>query len=257
MNHEAVAAYRKDGYFLAKGLFSGAEVAALRQEGHAIIDELAMQHDVRGTWETTTVSSDPDKAPTTELRHVHDLQLHSASFTRTLLDQRLAGSFATLMESANVQLHHNKLFIKVPERGSPFPLHQDWPFFPHADDTPMAAIVHLDDAPEEKGCVHVVPGSPALGRLDHVGSKQFYLPEEVARELDPVAVPAQAGDVLFFGYLMVHGSGINRSQESRTTWLVQVRNPSDLPTEERHQSPGQGTMLAGSNPDNPPPPSSL
>ena len=49
-------------------------------------------------------------------------------------------------------------------------------------------------------------------------------------------------------YLLVHGSGMNRSNEARTTVLIQMRDPADAPLNERHSSRGQGMMLAGIDP---------
>ena len=57
--------------------------------------------------------------------------------------------------------------------------------------------------------------------------------------------PANAGDVVFFNYLTIHGSGINASSEARTTLLVQMRDPTDPPLKRTHESRGQGMMLAG------------
>src|SRR5262249_14959073 len=145
----------------------------------------------------------------------------------------------------NVQLHHTKLFIKPPERGAPFPMHQDCPYFPHERHTMMAAIFHFDDAPEEKGCVRVVPGSHRLGLLEHLTEGNFPLPVEQYPVPEATPVPAQAGDVLFFTYLTIHGSGVNTSDEARTTLLVQMRDPADRPTVLRHLSRGQGMMLRG------------
>ena len=59
---------------------------------------------------------------------------------------------------------------------------------------------------------------------------------------------ALAGDVLFFSYLTVHGSGLNTSREARTTLLVQMRDPTDLATKKVHESRGQGMMLRGIDP---------
>jgi ectoine hydroxylase-related dioxygenase (phytanoyl-CoA dioxygenase family) len=61
-------------------------------------------------------------------------------------------------------------------------------------------------------------------------------------------VPAKAGDAIFFNYLTVHGSGINRSDEARTTLLIQLRDPADPQLNNRHASRGQGMMLAGIDP---------
>jgi hypothetical protein len=63
-----------------------------------------------------------------------------------------------------------------------------------------------------------------------------------------VPCAAEAGDVLFFSYLTVHGSGINESKEARTTVLVQMRDPLDPPSAAVHLSRGQGMMLAGVDP---------
>jgi hypothetical protein len=54
--------------------------------------------------------------------------------------------------------------------------------------------------------------------------------------------------VLFFSYLTIHGSGLNTSPEARTTLLVQMRDPSDVPTKIAHLSRGQGMMLRGVDP---------
>jgi phytanoyl-CoA hydroxylase len=147
-----------------------------------------------------------------------------------------------------VQLHHSKMFIKPPEKGSPFPMHQDAPFFPHERHTMIAAIIHFDDAPLEKGCVRVVPGSHQVGMLPHDGTGSWHLSPEEYPVADAVPIPAKAGDVLFFSYLTIHGSGINESAEARTTVLVQMRDPSDPPSFRTHESQGQGMMLHGIDP---------
>jgi phytanoyl-CoA hydroxylase len=102
----------------------------------------------------------------------------------------------------------------------------------------------LDDAPIKKGCLRVVPGSHLLGPLESVGEDR-HLPGYSIEDATPI--PAKAGDVIFFNYLLIHGSGLNLSGEARTTLLVQMRDPQDRPTIERHLSRGQGMMLAGIN----------
>jgi phytanoyl-CoA hydroxylase len=60
--------------------------------------------------------------------------------------------------------------------------------------------------------------------------------------------PAKAGDALFFSYLTVHGSGVNTSDEARTTLLIQMRDPADTPDIKTHDSRGQGMILRGIDP---------
>jgi phytanoyl-CoA hydroxylase len=52
-------------------------------------------------------------------------------------------------------------------------------------------------------------------------------------------------DVLVVSYLTSHGSGINVSDEARTTVLIQMRDPADPPAVKTHESRGQGMMLRG------------
>lgn len=252
---DLLAAYERDGFVLAPSVFTPEEAATLRAESHAVLERLRSRDDATAAWKSVDAAGAKPEAK--ELRHCHDLHLHSAHFTRLLLDDRLVDLMALFLGTNNVQLHHSKMFVKPPRQGAPFPLHQDWPFFPHRDDSPMAAIIHLDDAPEEKGCVHAVAGSRDRGRLEHLGDTDWYLPPDTFAADEPTLLPAHAGDVLFFSYLTAHGSGPNVSDESRTTILVQFRDAHDVQSVDRHRSPGRGMMLRGTNVKNPPPPTSF
>ena len=205
--------YRANGYLLVEGLLSRSEAATYRQECHDLAQRLSATASLESTWKSAqAVAPAPGE---THLLGCHNVQFYAAAFSRLIVDERLTGIAAALMESPNVQLHHTKMFIKPPEQGSPFPLHQDHPFFPHAHHSMLAAIVHLDDAPVEKGCVCVVPGSHKLGPLEHNPEGSWHLPVERYPLASAVPCPARAGDVLFFSYLTIHGSGVNVSTRVR------------------------------------------
>lgn len=244
LTQEQLDFYHENGYLLVKGLFTREEAAAFRAEAHALIERLQRVTDVDATWGSAREVT----MTKTALLHCHNVQFQSAIFTRLLVDERLTDIAADIIGSPNVQLHHNKLFIKPPEKGSPFPMHQDRPFFPHDKDTMIAAIIHFDDAPLEKGCVRMVPGSHKLGPLPHVQEGGWHLPFDQYPLESSVACEAEAGDVLFFSYLTIHGSGVNVSNEARTTLLVQMRDPLDPPSVLTHLSRGQGMMLRGVDP---------
>jgi phytanoyl-CoA hydroxylase len=238
--------YIKNGYVLVKGVFSKEEAAYFRAETHAIAQRLLATQAtdvVNEGWGSGAKVTDLPR----ELLHCHNVQFHSAAFSRLLSDPRLTDRAADIIGD-NIQLHHTKMFIKPPEKGAPFPMHQDAPYFPHENHSMIAAIIHFDDAPLEKGCVRVVPGSYKLGMLDHLNDGGHHLPPEQYPVADATPCPAEAGDVLFFSYLTIHGSGLNESQEARTTLLVQMRDPADLPSVDTHVSRGQGAMLRGSDP---------
>lgn len=246
---DQLASYRENGYLLVAGLLGQDETAALRRESHALIERLAAHADVDATWGSAReLAGRAGGGQGTRLLHCHDVQFYAAAFARLIVDERLTGVAADVIGGPNVQLHHTKLFIKPPERGSPFPLHQDHPFFPHDRHTMIAAIIHFDDAPEEKGCVRMVPGSHRQGPLAHVAEGSWHLPLAEYPLDSAAACPARAGDVLFFSYLTIHGSGLNVSGEARTTLLVQMRDPTDPPSVKTHGSRGQGMMLRGIDP---------
>lgn len=241
-----LAFYRENGYLLVKGLIGKDEARAYRDEGHALIERLN-RPDNDPTWGSARAMG--GMATATRLKHCHDAQFYSAAFSRLIVDPRFTDVAAAVMGTENVQLHHTKMFIKPPEKGSPFPMHQDAPYFPHTKGTMGAAIFHFDDAPQEKGCVRVVPGSYRRGLLEHDSEGGWHLPYSEWPLEKAVPCEAEAGDVLFFSYFTVHGSGVNVSDEARTTLLVQYRDPEDKPTELVHtESRGQGMILRGIDP---------
>jgi phytanoyl-CoA hydroxylase len=234
--------YQDNGYILVKNVITKAEAAALRQDIHDLAGRLLKTRDINSTWDSA-------RGLGTQIINCHDVQWHCASVSRLIVDQRLTRLFEGCI-GPNVQLHHTKMFIKPPEKGSPFPMHQDHPYFPHEKHTMTAAIIHFDDAPPEKGCLAVYPGSHKLGPIapdnprDHSLSMQRYPLENAT------LCPAEAGDMIIFNYLTIHGSGANISNEARTTLLIQFRDPTDKPLADTHGSRGQGMMLAGIDPTN-------
>lgn len=234
LTKEQLDFYQANGYVHVTGLFTPEESGDYRAELHALA---ARQGNPDATWASVQGTG-------TSIQHCHDVHFKVASFTRMLVDPRFTGVAQDII-GPNVELHHTKMFIKPPEKGSPFPMHQDYPYFPHERHSMIAAIVHFDDAPVEKGCLRVVPGSQKLGPLESVG-QDHHLPGYPVEEA--LALPAKAGDAIFMSYLLIHGSGVNVSNEPRTTILVQMRDPEDRPLTQGHASRGQGMMLAGIDP---------
>ncbi len=237
--------YRREGYILTGGIFAPAEIDELEGELDGVVARRQRNAaDMDATWAGDWKTGQPP----TQLLHTHDVQAYAAAFGRMLLHERFTGALADLV-GPNVALHHTKAFIKPPEKGSAFPMHQDYPYFPHTLGTMMAAIVHLTDATEEMGCVRVYPGTHKLGPLPVIDPRQPYCDPATYPIENATACPASRGDVLFFNYLLVHGSGINRSPHMRKTVLVQVRDPADTPTYDwRDNSHALGMILRGVNP---------
>jgi len=129
--------YEENGYLLVRGVFDAGDVDAMRDAITRILETVAAtEHDSSHTWSGVDQSL--------QLKGFHDLQYHDATFTRMVSHPRLVEILTELI-GPNVQLHHSKMLVKPPEQGAPFPMHQDYPYFPHERHTVLAASVHLDE----------------------------------------------------------------------------------------------------------------
>lgn len=238
------AQFERDGYYLARAVFNPAEVAELEAAFDRIVAQIvASGEEVNARW------SGPEMerigATNTVVIHTHNVQQYSAVWMRALMHPNLL-DVAEAILGPNIVLHHTKLFQKPAERGAPFPMHQDWSYFPTEKDTMMAGIIHVSDADDAMGCLRVYPGTHQLGRIrDSHGQTEHEMlakyPIEGATPLE-----AKAGDVLFFSYLTIHGSMPNRSDRVRKTVLSQMHAGDDA-VEEPNAHPNERLALRGWN----------
>ncbi|MDF2726031.1 MAG: Phytanoyl-CoA dioxygenase [Paenibacillus sp.] len=245
MRQEDIDFYKENGYYHAKGVFTAAEVEEMRGAVEAIIRRaVETQSDKNHVWGGDYLGDEDVRKLV--LKGFHNVHYHHASFTRAAAHPNMVAVLNGLI-GPNVLLHHSKMLVKPPEKGAAFPLHQDYPYFPHANHTMLAASLYLDDADEENGTIGVIPGSHKLGPISHVG--RHYLDHREYPISRATLCPAQAGDVLFFNYLTIHGSNVNRSARPRRNVLFQYRDPLDQPTVDTHFDWGMGLMVSGENSD--------
>ena len=175
--------YREHGYVLARGVFS-----TRRGRGDAGGDRPHPGRRRRQRARREPHLEPEAKREALVLKGFHNVQYHDAAFTRAAAHPRLVAVLTELI-GPNVQLHHTKMLVKPPEQGASFPMHQDYPYFPHERHSVLAASVHLDDADDENGCLRVVPGSHARGPLEAHGPSHTL---DVAAR-GGVPLPAAAG----------------------------------------------------------------
>lgn len=231
----------ENGYFLAKNVFSPAEVAGLEREFDAIVAQVtASGEEANAKWggaEMQTLAK-----PTDVVLHTHNVQQYSAAWARALYQERFLGAAREIL-GEDIVLHHTKLFQKPAETGAPFPMHQDWSYFPTERDTMIAAIIHVSPATDQMGCLRVVPGSHKLGRQSDSGGQGA----SSVSDLDQATpLEAEPGDVAFFHYFTLHGSKPNRSDQVRKTVLVQMHAGDDA-VEPGHDHPYERLVLSGRN----------
>jgi ectoine hydroxylase-related dioxygenase (phytanoyl-CoA dioxygenase family) len=155
----------------------------------------------------------------------------SDDLNRWAHDPRLLDPCKDVVGHDEVILFTEKLNLKRARKGGPIVLHQDFPYW--KDLTPVAgqvatAMLFLDDATIENGCLEVVPGSHREGLQRRRTVEGFG-----SLEIDPerydlsrlVALEVDAGAVAFFGPFLVHRSLPNKSGDDRRALLYSYQPP--------------------------------
>lgn len=147
-------------------------------------------------------------------RMIHMHRWDQASL-RWLLDKRIADILTTLLGNEPYAVQ-TMLYFKPPlARGQA--LHQDNYYLQTAPGSCLAAWLALDTCDEANGCMQIVPGShnwPLLCTTEADTRESFTdvtVPIPEGQEVRPISM--DAGDVLFFGGSLVHGSYPNKTKD--------------------------------------------
>lgn len=232
--------FNENGFLRLEQVFSPDEIAVMSQELTQVMESFANWNSAwRGPWREDYMEEEVNQKAL--LVGMHELHHYSAAWLRAITKPELAADIAKLLGSDVVEIHHNTLHAKGPESGAPFPMHQDVPFYPHADGRYIDALIHIDNADEVSGCIKFLAGSHKLGKLPHITGPDTepHLPTDQYRLEDAVSVPARSGDVVVFHLFTVHGSAVNRSGRWRRLVRVGFRDPLN------HQEGGQAMGRPG------------
>ena len=135
------------------------------------------------------------------------------------------GDIAADLIGGPVKFYHSKINFKLPHGGAEIGWHQDWPVFPHTNTNLVAISVPLNASRAGNGCLQTIPVTHKFGPRSHWHEGKYLLncnasmTEEdfrqvVNNELDP-------GDIVAHHGLSLHGSSQNRSDDLRTTYIIQ------------------------------------
>ena len=237
--------FDENGYYIARGVFSPDQLEKLEADFDRIVRQLqGGPENVNARWGGEKMAAlDGGRSV---IIHTHNVQCYSAHWMAALLHPEFL-RVTTAILGPDVILHHTKLFQKPAEEGSPFPMHQDWTYFPFEKDSMIAGIIHVSDATDEMGCVRVYPGTHKLGRVEGTsGSETSELLQKYPLE-GATILEAEPGDVLFFHYFTLHGSMPNRSSRTRKTVLAQLHAGDDRIEARGASHPNARLVLRGWN----------
>jgi len=195
-----VADFYRDGYVIARGFYDSEQIGWLYRIAKAGFDI-----------DQSYAAVDPEgKSSRLLLRNDLPDDVYSA-FVRS---ERMVQSVEALLGDEVYHFHH-KLMLKQPRVGGAWPWHQDYGYwydknsclFPDM----VSAMIAVDRATRDNGCLRVLKGSHACGRLDHfpAGGQLGADPKRVAeleKRLELVDVELEPGDTLFFHCNLLHAS---------------------------------------------------
>ena len=248
-----VAFFHEHGYLRIPEVFTAAETTELADHLDWLIGFWAdSSMGWTGPWRKVYMDEATEKK--SKLVAMHDLHFYSEPWMKAVTNPRLTGAMADLL-GPNVELHHSTMHVKPPETGHPFPMHQDWAFYEHADGRYIDVLVHLDDTRHENGEIRFLDGSHKAGALTHItqtadGPCTPHLSTEQYQLKDTIAVPAKAGDIVCFNIHTIHGSHINTSGKNRRLVRVGYKNPENVQTGGQSKD-RPGLMVRGIRPRKP------
>lgn len=212
---EKIAAYRRDGYVVIRGLLSrelaadclealtGLATGRLRPAGASIALEPAV-----------AASATQIAAPEDAIRKFANFTAAAPALLRAAMSAELHDVLDQILGRGRM-LFQEMALVKPPRLGSEKPWHQDAAYFRASDpNLIVGAWIALDPATRENGCMELIPGSHLRGPVPHIPAADINLctiRPDLVRLDERRPEPMDPGDVLIFHSLVHHYTAANRS----------------------------------------------
>ena len=227
------AHFEDQGYLILQGLLTPDEVVECQEEVKRLHDVAAKLKE-SGDPDGANFQLEPyagDESQTDGrlvLRKIENTRRFSDVFHRLAQHPRLIAAVQNLI-GPDLLLFRSTLMLKPAFHGSQHAYHQDSAYWPMRPPTLVAVSIALNDATPENGCIKVIPKSHEWGlqewgnitrKDDEASSDRGHIDESTA-----VEAALTAGSSVAFHSLCVHGSGPNKSPNSRNTALYAYFSP--------------------------------
>lgn len=217
------AFYETNGFLVIKGLINKDDLETYRQQfelickGEVTVPAITIMRDV-------TISKTEYVADQKAITKVQNFQNDEVLFSYCKAPQVV--DYVEAFTGPNVKAMHTMLINKPPDPGkksSRHPMHQDLYYFPFRPaNRVVCAWTAMEKVNRQNGCLVVLPGTHKGELLQHDypewegGVNKYY---HGVRHFDPksprVHLDMEAGDTVFFHPLLIHGSGMNRTEGFR------------------------------------------
>lgn len=223
-----VARYHEDGFVIAKGFFSSAEIDLLSKaarEDHELDRRSFGRRDGEGGTVRLSLWNHPGEG-------IYGMFARCERMVRSA--ERLLGG--------EIYHYHSKMIMKDAKVGGAWTWHQDYGYwyqngvlFPHL----CSVSIAVDPATRKNGCLQVIPGSHHCGRIHHVLSgdqagADMDRVNEILKRMPLVYCEMEPGDVIFFHCNLLHRSDQNQSDHPRWSMICCYNSAMNNPYRESH-----------------------
>jgi 2-aminoethylphosphonate dioxygenase len=214
--------YDRDGFVVARGLFSKAEIAAALADADRVEKDFAHLKDTKNRrcrWQDNAFTGD---CQFDAFDPIIDLSPVIAKLAR---DPRLM-EFVGSLYGETACLFKDKLIFKHPGAKG-YALHQDWIAWERFPRSFNSLLVPLDPSDEANGCTIVYPGYHHNGPLTPPDGSYRELPAETVDESKAVPFVLEPGDIAIFSGFTPHRSNANLSDRPRRQLYFSYTKHSD------------------------------
>lgn len=209
---EEIASYRDQGFLHVTGLLDEAELAHWQS---VITDAVEARLGRRLLGQPAGHRQNPYENVFLQLM----LLSRTHADVRELMHNPTLGKLACRLAGIDrIHMWHDQALIKEPLANATA-FHRDVPYWSFDSRQAISVWVALDDADVSNGCLYAIPGSQHLTDYENVpigvnvGELVAKYPELAS--IEPVALPAKAGDAIYIDGMVAHGAGCNMTHSYR------------------------------------------
>ncbi len=225
---EQVSQYHQDGYVIIPKMFDAEEIDLLKRaavEDRELDKRSIGRADGEGGSVRLSLWNHPGEG-------IYGMFARCESIVKSM--EKILGG--------EVYHYHSKMIMKDPKVGGAWAWHQDYGYwYQNSVLFPLlsSVMIAVDPATKENGCLQVLKGSHACGRINHTltGQQAGCDPERVeqlVKRLDLVHCEMKPGDAVVFHCNTLHRSDQNKSDNPRWTLICCYNAARNDPYAESH-----------------------
>jgi len=225
---EQLATYERDGCVVVPGLFDAEEIDLLRRaakEDRQLDEHSFGKADGEGGTVRLSLWNHPGDGIYGMFARCH----------------RIVDAMEQILGD-EVYHYHSKMIMKDPKVGGAWTWHQDYGYwYQNGCLYPLmaSAVVAVDAATKENGCMQFLKGSHHMGRVDHVLSgdqagADMEAVDAAAERLELEYCEMSPGDVVYFHCNALHRSDRNRSENPRWSMICCYNAKKNDPYKDSH-----------------------